>query len=138
MPSAGYSKTPLAKKLGIKAGFNIKLINAPEYYFDLFTDMPEAINVSKDSEVKKDLIHLFTKSTAELNKIFPGLKKEIVPKGIIWVSWPKKSAKIITDVNENIIRDTGLGCGLVDIKVCAIDEIWSGLKFVIPVKDRTS
>ena len=135
---AGYSKTPLAKKLGIKPGFSIKLVNGPEYYFELFTDMPEDILVNNNAKGSYDLVHFFTKSTKELNKILPGLKNEIIQNGMIWVSWPKKSAKIVTDINENLIRDLGLSCGLVDIKVCALDEVWSGLKFVIPVKSRKS
>lgn len=131
--AAGYSQTPLAKKLGIKEGFSIKLVNEPAHYFDLFTDMPD---VTTNVTGKKDFIHFFTKEMKELNKLLPKLKSEIVPNGIIWVSWPKKAAKIETDVTENLIRDVGLSCGLVDIKVCAVDETWSGLKFVIPVKDR--
>ncbi|MCD6010555.1 MAG: hypothetical protein K0Q79_417 [Flavipsychrobacter sp.] len=132
--AAGYSQTPLAKKLGIKEGFKIKLVNEPEHYFKLFTDMPETnIATGKD---KKNFIHFFSTKMSEVNKVLPKLKNEIVPDGIIWVSWPKKAAKMETDVSENLIRDVGLSCGLVDIKVCAVDETWSALKFVIPVKDR--
>ncbi len=133
---AGYSTTPLAKKLGIKAGNKIKLLNAPEHYFNLFTDLPKDIQVNDTSRQQKDFIHFFTKDSKELTNILPQIKKEIVPNGIIWVSWPKKSAKIVTDVSENMIRDIALKNGLVDIKVCAVDEIWSGLKLVIPVKER--
>ena len=135
MPT-GYSQTPLAKKLGIKAGFTIRLINAPAYYFELFTDMPDDIKQLDDKRVKKDLIHFFTVSSVELNRLLPALKKEITPNGVIWVSWPKKAAKVSADVTENMIRDLALSIGLVDLKVCAVDEIWSGLKLVIPVKDR--
>ena len=134
--SAGYSKTTLSKKLGIKSGYHLKLVNAPTYYFDLFTDMPVDIQLNKAAKQKQDIIHFFTRSAAELNKLLPRLKNEIVDNGIIWVSWPKKAARVETDVSENLIRDVGLGCGLVDVKVCAVDEVWSGLKFVIPVKDR--
>ena len=135
---AGYSKTTLAKKLGIKAGNKIMLINAPAYYFDLFTDMPEGVITVKDANRKKHFIHFFTKDYAELARVLPLLRNEIVPDGMIWVSWPKKAAKIVMDVSEDLIREVGLNSGLVDIKVCAVDEIWSGLKFVIPVKDRTA
>lgn len=130
---AGYSGTSLAKKLGIKPGFNIEIINAPEHYYELFTDMPETISQSKS---KKDFIHFFTKERKELEQNIPKLKKNIVPNGIIWISWPKRSSKVQTDVTEDIIRNIALKNGLVDIKVCAVDETWSGLKLVIPVKDR--
>jgi len=133
---AGYSGTPLAKKLGIKPGFNIKLVNAPEYYFDLFTDLPGDINFKEDASSKTDLIHFFTKSEEEYTRSLSLLRNELKPNGSIWISWPKKSSKIATDITENKIRDYALKNGLVDIKVCAVDEIWSGLKLVIPVKER--
>lgn len=133
---SGYSGTPLAKKLGIKPGFNIKLINAPDYYFNLFTDLPDDLRFTDEASSKKDLIHFFTKQKDEYTGLLAALKEQIKPNGIIWVSWPKKASKIITDISENLIRDYALEIGLVDIKVCAVDEIWSGLKLVIPVKDR--
>jgi len=133
---AGYSSTPLSKKLGYKEGFTIKLVNAPANYFDLFTDLPSAIDVADEIEKKKDIIHFFTKAANELTRALPQLKKEIKPNGMIWVSWPKKSANIPTTVNEGLIRNVALKNGLVDIKVCAVDETWSGLKLVIPVKER--
>jgi len=136
IPSAGYSGTPLAKKLGIKPGFNLKLVNAPDYYLGLFTDLPGDLNFDDDPNTKKDLIHFFTKQVDEYIKTLPLLKNEIKPNGIIWVSWPKKASKIITDITEDTIRNYAIKIGLVDIKVCAVDEIWSGLKLVIPVKDR--
>jgi hypothetical protein len=133
---AGYSGTPLEKKLGIKPGFEIMLVNAPTYYFNLFSDLPGDLNFNKDPDIKKDFIHFFTKNEDEFIETLPLLKDQIKANGIIWVSWPKKASKIITDITENTIRDYGLKIGLVDIKVCAVDEIWSGLKFVIPIKDR--
>ncbi|MEO6453667.1 MAG: hypothetical protein ABIN97_06350 [Ginsengibacter sp.] len=136
MITAGYSGTPLAKKLGFKEGYKIRLINQPDYYFDLFTDMPEYISILSDKKSTKNLIHFFTKHAKELNATIPLLKNEIEPNGIIWISWPKKASKIVTDVNEDIIRNIALANGLVDIKVCAVDETWSGLKLVIPVKNR--
>ena len=135
-PSAGYSGTPLAKKLGIKPGFAAKLVNAPDYYFSLFTDLPGDLNLKEDPSAKKDLIHFFTKQADEYFKSLPLLKDEIKPNGIIWVSWPKKASKVVTDITEDIIRNYAIKIGLVDIKVCAVDEIWSGLKLVIPVKER--
>ena len=132
---AGYSSAPLAKKLGIKEHFKIKIIDAPDYYFQLFEDLP-VIEIIDDKNIKKNFIHLFIKSIAYLKPAIINAKKEVVSNGIIWVSWYKKSSKIITDVTEDLIRETALANGLVDIKVCAIDSVWSGLKLVIPVKDR--
>jgi len=136
MQPSGYSGTPLAKKLGIKEGFKIRLINPPEYYFDLFTDLPENISIFRDTKIKKNLIHCFVKEEKELHNNIPSLKNEIEPNGIIWISWPKKASKVATNVTEDVVRSLALANGLVDIKVCAVDEIWSGLKLVIPVKDR--
>jgi len=136
MITSGYSGTPLAKKLGIKEGFKIRLINHPDHYFDLFTDMPENIAILKDKATKKNLIHFFTNQAKDLQKNLSLIKTEIEPNGIIWVSWPKKASKIETDITEDVIRNIALANGLVDIKVCAVDETWSGLKLVIPVKDR--
>jgi hypothetical protein len=134
--TAGYSGTSLAKKLGIKSGFIIKLVNAPEYYFSLFTDLPGDINIKDDDHPGLDFIHFFTKSEEEYTSRLPHLKKLLKQDGMIWASWPKKSSKIITDITEDKIRNFALKIGLVDIKVCAVDETWSGLKLVIPVKDR--
>jgi len=134
--ATGYSGTPLAKKLGIKEGFQIKLVNPPDYYFQLFTDMPVNLNLTDDKITRKDFIHFFTKQEKEFTAMLPDLKEQLVPNGMIWVSWPKKASKVVTDITEDIIRNYALKIGLVDIKVCAVDEIWSGLKLVIPVKDR--
>ncbi|MBK6914961.1 MAG: DUF3052 domain-containing protein [Ignavibacteriales bacterium] len=136
MKTTGYSKTSLAKKLGIKDNFNIRIINAPEYYFKLFSDLPIHLEINANRAGKKDFIHYFETSAETLNSTLPKLKKEIQPNGIIWISWYKKSAKKDTDITEDIIRDIALKNSMVDIKVCAIDEIWSGLKLVIRLKDR--
>ncbi|SDE93775.1 DUF3052 family protein [Chitinophaga filiformis] len=136
MNTAGYSATPLAKKLGIKDGFIIRLVGQPTYYFDLFEDMPLNIQILDDTTTAKNLIHYFTRQADDLRRDIPLLKKEIQTNGMIWISWPKKASKISTDVTEDVIRNLALSNGLVDIKVCAIDEIWSGLKLAIPVKDR--
>ncbi|MFI5138410.1 MAG: DUF3052 domain-containing protein [Sphingobacteriales bacterium] len=133
---SGYSGTPLAKKLGIKPGFLIKLVNAPAYYIDLFTDLPPDLDFSDDPGSKKDLIHFFTKQEDEYLKNLPLLKEQLKPNGMIWVSWPKKASKVSTDITEHLVRDFALKLGLVDIKVCAVDGVWSGLKLVIPVKNR--
>jgi len=134
--AAGYSGTPLAKKLGIKSGFHINLVNAPDYYFNLFEDLPPDLVFESPDGGKKDLIHFFTKQENEFTSTLRVLKDQIKPNGIIWISWPKKSSKVVTDITEDTIRNYALKIGLVDIKVCAVDEIWSGLKLVIPVKDR--
>jgi hypothetical protein len=132
----GYSGTPLEKKLGIKKDFKIRIVNQPAYYFELFTDVPENIAILTDKKIKKNLIHYFTKSAKDLHKDIVSMRNEIEPDGMIWISWPKIASKVKTDITEDIIRDLALVNGLVDIKVCAVDEIWSGLKLVIPVKNR--
>lgn len=134
--TTGYSGTPLAKKLGIKENFHIHLVNTPDYYLRLFTDLPNNLYFENDKDVKLDLVHFFTESQEEYKSLLPQLKSRIKPNGSIWVSWPKKSSKVPTDISEDIIRNFALQAGLVDIKVCAVDETWSGLKLVIPVKDR--
>lgn len=136
MATAGYSGTPMAKKLGIKQGFIIRLINKPDYYFDLFTDLPGDLNAADEIGDGVDFVHFFTKSQSDLIKTLPVLKGQIKKNGIIWVSWPKKASKVATDVRDDIIRNYALQLGLVDIKVCAVDEVWSGLKLVIPLADR--
>ncbi|HVO74167.1 MAG TPA: hypothetical protein VMT35_09105 [Ignavibacteriaceae bacterium] len=135
--TAEYSGTSLANKLGIKENFRIKLINEPEYYFELFTDMPRGIEIVNDEKSPKDLIHYFSKNAEVLFKEIKKLKKEIKQDGIIWISWPKRASGVQTDVTEDFIRDMALKIGLVDIKVCAVDEVWSALKLVIPVKERS-
>jgi len=134
MKAVDYSGTPLAKKLGIKEGFKISLFIQPEYYFDLFTDFPE--NVKLINKGKVDFIHYFVKEEKQLAKDITKLKATIEQNGMIWISWPKKSSKVKTDLTEDFIRSIALKNGLVDIKVCAVDETWSALKLVIPIKDR--
>ena len=136
MKASGYSGTPLARKLGIKSNFTIGLLNQPDHYFDLFTDMPPNIRIVKERKTKKDLIHYFATSVSRLERDIKGLRQEMEDHGALWISWPKKAAKMKTDLNENVIRDIGLKNRLVDVKVCAIDEVWSGLKLVIRLKDR--
>jgi hypothetical protein len=136
MKSSGYSGTPLAQKLGIRRNSRIRLVNQPDHYFDLFTDLPPDIKILRAGKTKKDLIHYFATSVSQLETDIKGLREEMEDDGAIWISWPKKAAKIETDLNENIVRDIALKNKLVDIKVCAIDEVWSGLKLVIRLKDR--
>lgn len=133
---AGYSDTSLVKKLGIKPGFKIRFVDPPEHYFDLLEGLPADIMVFEEPAQGIDFIHYFTKQAAGLERDLAALKKEIVPFGTIWISWPKKASKVPTDVTEDVIRDLALAIGLVDVKVCAVDAVWSGLKLVIRVKDR--
>jgi hypothetical protein len=135
MATAGYSGTPLAKKLGIKEGSTISLFHQPGYYFGLFTDFPENVEVVNNL-LNVDLVHYFTKDKEQLETDISTLKNQIKSNGIIWISWPKKSSKVKTDITEDLVRSIALKNGLVDVKVCAVDETWSGLKLVIPVKDR--
>jgi hypothetical protein len=136
MKTSGYSGTPLAKKLGIKPGFVVRLVDPPEYYLRLFTDLPENLNFISSKKGTKDLVHYFTREIAMLQFDIIGLRTEIFPSGSLWISWPKKAAKVETNVTEDLIRAIALNNGLVDVKVCAIDEIWSGLKLVVPLKER--
>jgi hypothetical protein len=132
----GYSGTPLPKKLGIKAGFRVHLANAPA---EVRRELREAL---AECELKTrpgdtlDFAMLFTKSGSELAREFSRLAKPLAPAGMLWVSWPKKSSGVASDVDENLVRGIGLKAGLVDVKVCAVTEVWSGLKFVRRVKDR--
>jgi hypothetical protein len=132
----GYSGTPLPKKLGIKAGFYVCLVDAPaEVRAELSSDLA-ACKVTGENKTPLDFAMVFTKSKTELAKEFKRISKQLTPAGMFWVSWPKKSSGVATDLDENIVRQIGLAAGLVDVKVCAVTEVWSGLKFVRRVKDR--
>lgn len=134
--TSGYSGTPLAKKLGYKTGFNARLINAPEHYFDLMSGVPEGVDFTDDTATKKDLIHFFTNDAVELVQIMDSIREEIKQNGMIWVSWPKKSSGVPTDVTGDVVRNHALKIRLVDVKVCSVDETWSGLKLMIRKEDR--
>jgi hypothetical protein len=136
MKKFGYSGTSLTKKLGIKSGDRIRIIQAPEHYFNLFEDWPEQVTIDKRKTLPKNLIHVFSKESGFLKEQLLLLKTEIASNGMIWVSWPKKASKVPTDITEDVIRQFALSIGLVDVKVCAVDDVWSGLKLVIPVKNR--
>lgn len=132
---AGYSGTPLLTKLGIKAGNKIIVLKEPPAYWEWLSPLPDDVRVvTRGAGI--DFIHLFVKDKKSFEKEFLTYKKYLKKDGMLWVSWPKKSSKVVTDLDENIIREFGLKNGLVDVKVCAIDEIWSGLKFVFRLKDR--
>ncbi|WP_262029462.1 DUF3052 domain-containing protein [Microvirga sp. Mcv34] len=135
--SAGYSGTPLPKKLGFRDGQRAAFIGLPNDLSWLAgsVDLQEAWLEPAFTDTLPhglDVVHLFTVEAEPLGKLLDGLKQRIVPNGMIWVSWPKKSAKVPTDVTEDVIRSAALGRGLVDVKVCAVDAVWSGLKLVIP------
>ena|SRR5579859_3489930 len=133
---AGYSKRALVDKLGLKPGFRMTLVNPPTDYFKMLAPLPPGIQILNKATQDMDFIHFFTSSRGEYEKKLPGLKKSLKPNGMIWASWPKAASNVATDVTEKVVRDFALKNGLVDIKVCAVDETWSGLKLVIPVKNR--
>ena len=128
---AGYSGTPLAKKLGLKEGTRLLVIDPPADYGQWLGELPATLR--RDAALTKatSVIHLFTGSRSELSSRLSRLRKSMNPDAAIWVSWPKKSSKVPTDVTEDVIRELALPMGLVDIKVCAVSEVWSGLKLVI-------
>ena len=125
---AGYSGTPLIKKLGVKEGFLIRTVHTPAYYTDLLGEMPPGV---LPSEANCDFIHAFYVEQADLESELPDLMGAIKRDGMIWISWPKKASKVPTTVTEDVVRAVALPLGLVDVKVCAVDEVWSGLKLMI-------
>lgn len=135
--SAGYSGTPLAKKLGIKAGMKLYAYQAPSHYQDLIATLPEGCEwLDEGIEAETNFVHAFFKKEVELVERLVSLKALLPANGSLWLSWPKKASKIQTDLNRELIREHGLDSGLVDVKVCAVDENWSGLKFVYRLQDR--
>lgn len=134
---AGYSKNPLWKKLGIKEGFTCYLYHSPENYFELLEETPAETNWDDDlSSSPYDFQHAFVTHLSDLESNWKEWKTALKKKGSLWVSWPKGGSKIETDLNGNIVREYGLSGGLVDVKVCAVDADWSGLKFMYRKKDR--
>jgi Protein of unknown function (DUF3052) len=132
----GYSGTPLPKKLGIRDGFRVCFVGAPS---EVRTELDPALAncvVAHDGKSALDFVMVFTKSKAELAREFKRISKLLAPAGMLWVSWPKKTSGVPSDLDENVVREIGLAAGLVDVKVCAVTEIWSGLKFVRRLKDR--
>lgn len=132
----GYSGRPLVEKLGIKAGDRVSVIHAPAHYLVLLGKLPEGVTVKKQLRGQFDFIHIFVQQHQALVQRLPQLKATLQPAGMIWVSWPKKSSGVVTDLDENSIRAAALASGLVDVKVCAVDDIWSGLKLVRRLRDR--
>ena len=132
----GYSGTPLVKKLGIKADFRLYAQNPPENYEELIAPLPDGVQILHRLTDQLDMIHFFTTSRAELAANIQTLLGRIKQDGMIWVSWPKKASRVPTDVTEDVIREIILPLGLVDVKVCAVDATWSGLKLVIRKENR--
>jgi len=134
--AAGYSGTPLAKKLGIKEGSRIFLASAPENYLAIIAPLPEGAHVVPCLTREMDIVHVFSTRRSQLQEALVSFLEKLKPDGVIWVSWPKKAAKVSTDITEDTVREVALPLGLVDIKVCAVDEVWSGLKLMIRKERR--
>ena len=134
---AGYSGTPLAAKLGIKEGSRLFLSAAPKNYLELVAPVPKGARVVKRIDNETDIVHIFSTEKARLTRLLRASLEKIRPDATIWVSWPKKSSKVPTDITEDTIREVALPMGLVDIKVCAVDEVWSGLKLVLRKENRS-
>ena len=136
---AGYSGTPLVKKLGVKEGFRVGLVNPPKGFRKELSPLPDNVKITERHLPKPlDLILLFVDSQRTLKREFPKMRQKLTENGMLWIAWPKKASGVATDLSENSVRQIGLDAGLVDVKVCAVNEIWSGLKFVYRLKDRKS
>ena len=133
---AGYSGTPLPQKLGIKPGLNVVTINAPTNYCRLLGTIPENVTFSDRLKADSSFVHVFIKKRSELQKTLSVLRRKIAHTGTVWVSWPKKSSGVPVDVTEDVIRAVALPLGFVDVKVCAIDETWSGSKLMVRKENR--
>jgi hypothetical protein len=133
---AGYSGTPLSKKLGIKEGHRVAFPQAPSGFTGLLGEFPDGVTVKSRARGPLDVIVFFTKSRAELERRLPELRRAMDPAAGLWIAWPKRSSGVETDMTEDVARELGLANRLVDNKVCAIDETWSGLRLVIRLKDR--
>jgi hypothetical protein len=135
--TAGYSGTPLAQKLGIKPGMKVIAIDAPANYRKLLGAAARTLTFSDRMSDNVDFVHLFATECSALAKQLVPMRKKLADSGTLWVSWPKKSSGVQTDITEDVIRDVALPLGFVDVKVCAVDEIWSGLKLMVRREHRT-
>jgi hypothetical protein len=134
---AGYSGTPLPKKLGIKEGARLALVAAPDDFVEsALAPLPDQVELRARARGRLDVIVFFTKSRADLERRFGKLASALQPAGALWIAWPKRSSGVETDLTEDVLREVGLPQGLVDTKVCAIDDTWSGLRFVIRKENR--
>lgn len=129
--NTGYSGTPLASKLGIEEGARVFVWDAPPDYADLVAPLPPRVRFSKGLDSDVDLVHVFVKARVTLERSLRTLRATLRPEAPVWVSWPKRAVRVRTDVTEDVVRAVALPLGFVDIKVCAVDEIWSGLKLVV-------
>jgi len=136
MSSEGYSGTPLSKKLGLKPGMRVMPLQAPVPYARLVADLPAEIVLVDRADAATDLAHLFVTEAAVLGRELERLRDAMRPDAVLWVSWPKKAAKVPTDVTEDVIRALALPLGWVDVKVCAVDAVWSGLKLMVRRSER--
>lgn len=136
MSPAGYSGTPLVRKLGIKPGYRLWSFGAPEGYGALIGELPDGARPAAPDERGVEFLHVFATTRAALERGLAEARARMAEDGMIWLSWPKKASGVETELDGNVVRGIGLDAGLVDIKVCAVDEVWSGLKFVIRVADR--
>jgi hypothetical protein len=135
--SAGYSGTPLPRKLGIKAGTRLALIGAPEGFDSTLGELPGGVAVRRRLDgAPVDVIVAFFSRRSSLERRLPALAAALVPAGGLWIAWPKRASGVATDLNDNVVRTLGLAAGLVDNKVCAIDDVWSGLRLVYRLRDR--
>lgn len=132
----GQSKKTLIEKLGIKEGYKIAILNPPQNYSEILGQLPQRIFMRETLDGSLDFIHFFAKEKAMLEIIFPALKRGLSKTGMLWISWPKTSSSIETNLNEDIVRKIGLANNLIDVKVCSIGEKWSGLKFVYRLENR--
>jgi len=135
---AGYSGTPLTKKIGIKEGSRVALVNAPKDFQFKRKELPDDVEFVKGSAKSLDIILYFVTTERALTKDFSKLAARLTANGMIWIAWPKKSSGVATDLTFERVQRIGLDAGLVDVKICAVDDIWSGLKFVYRLKDRPS
>lgn len=134
---AGYSPNPLIKKLGIKEGFKCLILNEPANYVDLLEEIPPSSDFTDEAERGPfDFIHIFVTDASEVDMGFELWKAALKKTGMLWLSWPKQSSELATELNGNVVREIGLKGGLVDTKVCAVDHDWSGLKFMWRKEDR--
>jgi hypothetical protein len=134
--TAGYSKRTLVEKLGIKAGTRAVALSAPPTYRSLLGRLPDGTTLHSRLPASATFIHQFVHNRDDLAAVFPRLVRALEDQGMLWISWPKQVSGVATDLNENVVREIGLGHGLVDVKVAAIDEVWSGLKFVRRMENR--
>ena len=132
----GYSGTPLPRKLGLKTPMTLAAIGAPKDYCEWLGPLPDGIRIVARVGTNPHAVHLFVTRRAEMKKHLDALRKQLVPTGFVWVSWPKRSSGVATDITEDTIREVALPLGFVDIKVCAVSDVWSGLKLVIRKSER--